>query len=104
MYNEQILIKGHKPIIYQIFPRLPASVDLPARLWLFRYLGSKQLQLVVCNGKYIGIKLIFARINFLHMFVIVLEFVSRLTAAVVNTFSGIVSFYRGNSSIYKYSI
>ena len=25
-----------------------------------------------------------------------LKFVSRLTAAVVNTFSGIVSFYRGN--------
>ena len=36
------------------FPRLPASVDLPARLWLFQYLVSRQLQLVVCNGKHRG--------------------------------------------------
>ena len=61
---------------------------------------------MVCNGKYIGIKLIFARINLLYRYVcdgfeICLY---RLTAAVVNTFSGIVSFYRGNSSIYKCSI
>ena len=37
----------------------------------------------------------------IFMYVIIaLEFVSRLTAAVVNTFSGIVSFYRGDPSVY----
>ena len=38
---------------------------------------------------------------FLHRscYITVLKFVSRLTVAVVNTFTGIVSFYRGNSSL-----
>ena len=49
--NEQILMEGHKFIIYQILPRLPTSIDLPARLRLFQYLVSRQLQLVVCRHR-----------------------------------------------------
>ena len=40
-----------RPSFIKSLPRLPTSVDLLARLWLFQYLVSKQMQLVVCRHR-----------------------------------------------------